>query len=95
MKWLARQKLRYDYGTSFMSVLTFLMALIAASDTLVEWLPSVSKRALLTILLPAAIAGVWMMGYVLDKLRFTDAYQDELNKRNAKLMEALKINEQQ
>lgn len=80
-RWLARQKLRYDIGAGFMSVLTFAMALVGASDKIAGTL-GISPRLAVAIVLPLAVLAVWAIGSVLDRLGFYNAYQDETNGRN-------------
>ena len=89
MKIFARQKLRYDLGAGFMSMATFGAALIGASDKIGGTL-GVSPSLAVGLCFPAAVFAVWSVGWILDRLGFAHAYQDELNKRNEKLMEALK-----
>ena len=89
MKFLARQKLRYDLGAGFMSMATFSAALLAASDKIAGRL-GVAPTTVMVFGVPAVILSVWLLGYLLDCFRFYNSYQDEMNLRNEKLMEALK-----
>lgn len=89
MKFLARQKLRYDLGAGFMSMATFSAALLAASDKIAGTL-NISSHLVMTIGVPSVIGSVWLLGYLLDRFRFYNSYQDEMNLRNEKLMEVLK-----
>jgi hypothetical protein len=89
MKFLARQKLRYDLGAGFMSMATFSAALLAASDKIAGRL-GVAPATVMVFGVPAVILSVWLLGYLLDRFRFYNSYQDEMNLRNEKLMEALK-----
>jgi len=89
MKTFARQKLRYDLGAGFMSIATFAAALIGASDKIGATL-GISPKITVVLIFPAAVLSVWLLGYLLDRFGFAHAYQDELNKRNDKLMQAIK-----
>jgi len=89
LKFLARQKLRYDLGAGFVSIATFAAALLAASDKIAYAL-SLSSTVVMIFGVPALVFAVWFLGYVLDRGKFYDAYQDETNARNAKLMAAIK-----
>jgi len=88
MKFLARQKLRYDLGAGFMSMATFSAALLAASDKIAGRL-GVAPATVMVFGVPAVLCSVWFLGYLLDILKFANSYQDELNIRNDKLMEVL------
>lgn len=81
LKWLAKQKFRYDVGSGFMSVLTFAAALIGASDKIAGRL-NVSQWLVVVITLPLAVISIWLFGYLLDRGKFYNLYTDELNERN-------------
>lgn len=83
---IARQKLRYDLGASFLAVINLVLIIIAASDKLAI-VVDVPIRVMVAVLLPVTLAAVWLAGFVLDKLRFLDHYHEELNKRNAAISE--------
>lgn len=84
MRWIARQKFRFDLGQGFMGIATFTVALIGASDKLAT-LIHVPAKVMLVVLVPTAILSVWLFGYILDKKKFYHAYQAELNRRNEML----------
>jgi hypothetical protein len=85
----ARQKFRFDLGQSFMAVINFAFVVIAASDKLAMVL-DMPIKVILAIIVPSSVVCVWFMGWSLDKAGFYHAYQNEQNRRNAMLYEALK-----
>lgn len=87
LSFLARQKFRFDLGQSFLTVINFAFVVVAASGTLAQ-VAHLRTRTMLVIVVPAAVAGVWFLGYTLDRLRFSQAYQDEQNRRNEMLIAA-------
>lgn len=88
VRFLARQKLRFDLAQGFFAVANFAVIVIAASDKLAYRL-GVSPVVAVAVTVPAGLVGVWFIGYVLDRARFYHAYQDEQNHRNAMLKDAL------
>jgi len=88
MKTFARQKLRYDMGAGFMSIATLAAALTAASDKIAGTL-GISGIWPVVLGVPLVLFIVWLLGFILDRLGFAHAYQDELNQRNTKLMTVL------
>lgn len=87
IRFLARQKFRFDLGQGFLSVVNFTFVVIAASDKLAT-LFAVPTKVLLLILVPSAVVSVWGLGFLLDHMQFQHSYQDELNRRNAMLKRA-------
>ncbi len=87
IKFLAKQKFRFDLGTAFLSVVNFAFVVIAASDKL-ALLVDVPVKLMVLVLVPVAVGGAWLLGLLLDKMQFQNAYQDELNHRNEMLKEA-------
>lgn len=81
---IARQKFRYDLGQGFLSVVNFAFVVIAASDKLAT-VADVPIKVMLAVIVPAAIGSVWLLGWALDRVRFFDAYQAEMNQRNEML----------
>jgi hypothetical protein len=86
MKFLARQKYRFDIGQGFMTVVNFSFIVIAASDKLTTWI-HLPAKILVPILVPLAVLSVWLIGYLLDRMQFMQAYQEEQNRRNRMLSE--------
>jgi hypothetical protein len=84
LSFLARQKFRFDLGQSFLTVVNFAFVVVAASGTLAQ-VAHVRTRTMVAVVVPAAVAGVWLLGYALDRLRFSQAYQEEQNRRNEML----------
>lgn len=78
---LARVKYRFDLGSGFFAVVNFALLVIAAGDKLAQ-VVHVSVTVLALVLVPSAIFGVWLLGYILDKLQFAQAYTEEANTRN-------------
>jgi hypothetical protein len=81
---LARQKYRFDIGQGFLAVVNFAFVVIAASDKLTT-LFHVPAKVLVPILVPSAVLVVWLLGFMLDKMQFMQAYQEEQNRRNEML----------
>jgi hypothetical protein len=81
---LARQKYRFDIGQGFLAVVNFAFVVIAASDKLTTWL-HVPAKVLVPILVPSAVLVVWLLGFMLDRMQFMQAYQEEQNRRNEML----------
>ncbi len=86
IRFLARQKFRFDLGISFLTVLNFLMVCIAASPT-ISTATGVPARWVVIVLVPMAILSVWLLGYALHRARFWHHYQDEQNECNELLKE--------
>jgi len=84
IRFIARQKFRFDLGQSFMAIVNFTFIVIAASDKIAT-LIHIPAKVILVIAVPSAITLVWCLGLLLDKMRFADSYQSELNSRNAML----------
>ena len=61
---------------------------ISAGDKIYS-VTGIATRYSVLVIVPVAIAGVWLLGYGLDKAKFQDAYQNEANKRNKMLADAL------
>lgn len=81
IKFLARQKFRFDLGQSAFSAMTFVFAVIAASDKITSLIHWPAK-----VIIPAAVASsmllIWALGYVMDRAKFYNRYLDEVNQRN-------------
>lgn len=80
----ARQKLRFDIGSSFMAVINLSFVIVAASDKLAT-VVELPVKVMVAVCVPCAVAAVWLLGYALDKAKFAQAYQHEQNKRNEML----------
>ena len=81
---LARQKYRFDIGQGFLAIVNFAFVVIAASDKLTTLL-HLPAKVLVPILVPSAMLVVWLIGFMLDKMQFMQAYQEEQNRRNEML----------
>jgi hypothetical protein len=81
---LARQKYRFDIGTGFLAVVNFAFVVLAASDKITT-LVHVPAKILVPILVTSAFLLVWLLGFILDKMQFMEAYQEEQNRRNEML----------
>lgn len=84
IKFIAKQKFRFDLGAGFLSVINFAFVVIAASDTLARWV-NMPALVMVGILVPLAMFSVWIFGLILDKQQFSQAYQAEQNHRNEML----------
>lgn len=89
IRFIARQKLRFDIGQSFLSVLNLCFVVLAASDKISSWL-HLPAKVIVPCIVPGTLFLVWLGGYILDKWKFQDAYLEEYNRRNAMLSEACK-----
>jgi hypothetical protein len=76
-----RQKYRFDLGQSLLSLLSFGLMVVAAGDKL-STLFQVNTRTLLVIIVPGGLAGVWLVGYLMDRMEFAQCYNREANERN-------------
>lgn len=81
---LARVKYRFDLGSGFFAIVNFALLVIAAGDKL-ALLVHVSVTVIALVMVPSAIFAVWLLGYLLDKLEFAQAYTEESNRRNGML----------
>lgn len=84
---IAKLKYRFDLGQSFLSIGTFVMAVIAASGKLSE-LFHVSAKAAVFIFVPIAMIGAVLFGCVLLRMKFAEAYNRECNERNDMMKKA-------
>ncbi len=83
LKWFfLNQKYRFDMGHQFLAILNFTLLVIAASDKLRYYTDIPRTWMLLLIAVPAGFGGVWLFGYFLDKVRYSQAYILEAGKRN-------------
>lgn len=76
-----RQKYRFDLGQSLLALVNLALVVVAAGDkltTAVGW----DTRTLLGVLVPVALVGVWLVGYVMDRMEFAQCYNREANERN-------------
>lgn len=89
IRFLARQKFRFDLGAGFMQVINFCFIVIAASDKIFT-LTGIPARVLIPASVIVGVLAVWFVGYVLDRMRYPNAYQNEQNLRNKMLTDALK-----
>ena len=81
---LARQKYRFDIGQGFLAVVNFAFVVLAASDKITT-LVHIPAKILVPLLVPLAVISVWLLGFILDKMQFMQAYQEEQNRRNEML----------
>jgi len=91
VKFLTKQKFRFDLGQGFLTIINFIFVVIAASDKLTTF-THLSAITMMMILIPLAIVGVWLCGFILDKLKYYQAYQGEMNSRNEMLIEIVNKN---
>jgi hypothetical protein len=61
------QKYRFDLGQSFLVVVNFTLLIITASDKL-QMFFGIPLRSLLSVIVPLAFIGVWLLGYFMDKV---------------------------
>jgi hypothetical protein len=81
---LARQKFRFDLGQGFLAIVNFAFVVLAASDKIAT-LVHLPAKVTVSILVPFAVIMVWLLGFVLDRMQFSQAYQEEQNRRNEML----------
>jgi hypothetical protein len=85
MKRLARFKYQFDQGQGFLAVANFAFVVLAASDKIAT-VVHIPAKITVCVLVPLAMVLVWALGWFLDRKKFTDAYQDEANRRNATMV---------
>jgi uncharacterized membrane protein len=88
MRFMARQKFRFDLGQSFMSLVNFCLLTLTVGDKLSEKL-GIELGTFTLLMIPIVILLVWLFGYLLDRANFWHSYQAEQNERNTMLKEAL------
>ena len=88
VSWLARQKFRFDLGVSFMMVINLFLLSITASGTIYN-ATGIPAKMSVPIIVPLVILLVWCFGFCLDKVKFFDAIQNELNLRNKMLRDVV------
>lgn len=62
------QKYRFDLGQSFLVVINFALLIVTASDKLQRFFGIPRLSSLLTLIVPLAFVGVWLLGYFMDKV---------------------------
>jgi len=62
------QKYRFDLGQSFLVIVNFTLLIITASDKLQLFLGIPRLRSLLSVIVPLGFDGVWLFGYIMDKV---------------------------
>ena len=87
MNFIARQKLRFDLGSTWGYVVNLALLVSTASDKL-ALMVHLKTRTFVLLLVPLVLLSVWLIGYVLDKAKFWHAYQAEQNERNEMLKQA-------
>lgn len=80
-QFLFRQKVRFDIGMTLFAFVNFALVVVAAGDKLSSFF-HVNTRTLLVIIVPGAVFGVWLIGYVMDRLQYMQGYHKEMNDRN-------------
>ena len=83
-RFLVRAKYRFDIGQGFLAIANFAFIVLAASDKITS-LVHLPAKVLVPLLVPLALLGVWFIGFILDKMKFMEAYQEESNRRNEML----------
>lgn len=73
-RWLVEQKFRVDTGFQLWPIINFALLVVAVSDKLLAFTGIKSTIMLMSVTLPCAFFSVWLVGYVLDKLRYTQGY---------------------
>lgn len=64
IRWIWKQKLRFDKGLSLFPIINFVLLVTTASDKLKIILP-LSTRAIIIVAVPCAFCLIWCFGYVL------------------------------
>lgn len=85
---LVRQKFRFDLGFSVLSIINLVILTIAAGDKITTFL-HLETRYLLLAICPAAVSAVWLTGYLLDRLRYSQRIQTESNTRSEEIQRIL------
>lgn len=61
-----RQKYRFDMGTQWLTLVNFILLVVASSEKLGKWLHVADVSTLMVIMVPCAILGVWAFGTFMD-----------------------------
>ena len=89
MKFLVKIKFWFDWGCTFMSVITLTLLIVAASDKLSGWI-GISSRMFIGCAVIGGLSGLVLLGFIMDITGFIRHYQTEQNRRNEMLTEISK-----
>lgn len=77
----AKQKYRFDLGYTFLVIVNLVLLVTAASDKLTR--VTGARTWALVVLVPAfGVGGMWCFGWILDKIRYAERYNEEIFRRN-------------
>jgi hypothetical protein len=81
---IAKLKFRFDLGSSFLAVINLAFIVLAASDK-ITYATGLPARVIVPLAVPIAVMAVLLVGRLLDKIGFVQAYTREANQRNEML----------
>ena len=88
----AKQKFRFDLGASIWVIINFTILIIGFSDKFAKLLPfEADYKTYWTVLIfvPGGLFGIWLLGFILDKLKFQDNLKQQHNVRDPTISEIL------
>ena len=84
-QWLVRQKYRIDLGYQIFPIINLVLLIITASDKLIKFTHVPKTWMLVLALIPLSLLAVWLFGYILDRLKYRQAYiQEEFGRNGGK-----------
>lgn len=84
IKFIARQYLRFNMGGMVLSILNLAIVAVAASDKITT-ITNLPAKVIVPCIVVLSVVLVWLIGLLMDKAKFLEAYQAEQNKRNEML----------
>lgn len=88
---LVEQHFRLLIGIQLLTIINFVLLVVAASDKIQTIIP-LAAYYLLIIMVPAALIGVWLFGLFMDKvIKYPTTFYKTQTNRNPQIMEVLNI----
>jgi hypothetical protein len=78
---LFKLKYKFDLGTSFLSIINFILLVIAVSGQIAPII-GISNKIFVLIFTPIAIIGMFLFGHFMDKMKAAQHYEKEAIKRS-------------
>lgn len=86
--WSATQKYRIDLGFTMMTLFNFGLLILANSEKFQKLFP-INTYLLVVIAVPFGIFIIWLMGYLMEVLKFRDRQNQLASFNNPVMMETL------